>query len=116
MRGGMSAPGGIMALHLGLVTGWGYGALPDIPDHGAWRLANNTKADPGEIGAAFFDALADIVRVERPAVIIITAPLTEAHDQDSALAAVTVIGLTMRCRVYAYRRSLPVTVVGADDF
>ena len=48
---------GILSLHLGLRTGWAYGAVGDKPKHGVWRLSE-TMQDQGEVGAAFMDVLA----------------------------------------------------------
>jgi hypothetical protein len=114
----VSAPGGLLSLHLSNRVGWAYGSADDKPDYGAWRLPE--IEDHGEIGAAFFDALGDSVKINRPKVIAISAPLTadiapEIDSLDRALACCRDIGLAFAARVYAYRRSLRVAIVNPDD-
>lgn len=104
----------LLALHLGVVSGWAFGERD--PAYGAWRLADNARTDPGEIGAAFLDALGDFCSVYgRPSCIALTAPLVAAHDEDSAKAQIIVIGLTMACRIYAYRKAIPVVIPAIEQ-
>ena len=114
----MSAPGGILSLHLGSRVGWAYGCPGDKPDYGVWRLPDGPEH--GEIGAAFFDALGDHVKVNRPKIIAVTAPLTagiapEINSAERAQVCCLQIGLAFAARVYAYRRSIRLAIVNPDD-
>jgi hypothetical protein len=114
----MSAPGGILALHLNGKIGWTYGCTDDKPDYGSWRLPETQ--DQGEVGAAFFDVLGDTCKVNRPKVIALTAPLTagiadEVNSADRAQAVCLQIGLAFAARTYAYRRTIRIAIVNPDD-
>lgn len=110
----MSGPGGVLALHIDpRVTGWAYGTHNEKPVSGIWRFPKTT--DEGELGAAIFDAMGDCVKVNRPATLAITAPFLEGVDsEEAAKHAITVVGLTVCAKVYAYRRTIKTDVVSAD--
>lgn len=108
----MTHPDGVLALHLGLRTGWCFGSTGTEPKYGTWRLSEGM--DHGEVGAAFLDVLSDHRKIMRPAVIAITSGLTDATDAESAQLAVIQIGLAFSARVYAWRRSIEMAIVNPD--
>jgi hypothetical protein len=110
----MSGPGGVLALHLGTRTGWCYGTASEArPSFGTWRLADETNH--AEIGAAFMDALGDHRKLMNPAVIAITSGIGDVDDASAANLAVVQIKLAGLAEVYAWRRSLGLAVVNADE-
>lgn len=93
--------GGALAIHLGSNVGHCYGGKPQV-----WVLPKHM--DPGYIGAAMHDALADLWKVDRPDRILVSAPVESPEDNTYALLT---MGLVMCIQVFGNRRKIPVELV-----
>lgn len=101
-----TAPGGVLALHLGENVGYCFNDRPLV-----WVLPKHH--DNGYVGAALFDALSDFwVGTGRPDRILLSDSLDDIEDSDQGLAKATLqVGLIMVIQVFSCRRSVPLELV-----
>lgn len=96
--GGRAAPVAL-ALDLATFTGWAIGPLDRRPRHGAWQLRGKT---PGERYGALYNALADLITLERPASITFEAAIPRSAGADGAKAGILLMGFVAIVELVAF--------------
>lgn len=107
----IAPPDGVLAIHLGDAVGWCYGG-DHMDGGGVWYLPK--RVDAGFIGAALFDALADLCKRSKPRLIVLTGPPSEVEAAGSPDVAVLHLGLLMCVQVFGWRRKIATEVPNVE--
>ncbi len=101
----------ILALDLARNLGWAASRKGAAPACGTFRLAGEIT-DPGTGFAAACDAIADLITIHQPG-LIVAERFVPPHKQKQAAIGYWLIGLVAVAQLVAWKREVPIRLVGA---